>query len=63
MCIRDSFYVYLGIVLTLVYGAACVVRRLRNTRDITDFEDTLTGRRRSEPTVRAVEPATRRVEL
>ena len=42
-----SFYTFLGIVMTLIYGAACIVRRLRGARGVADLENDLTsnGRR------------------
>lgn len=41
------FYTFLGIVVTLIYGAACIVRRLRGARGVADLENDLTssGRR------------------
>lgn len=51
------FYVFLGIALTLVYGAACVFLRLRGTRGIADLENDLTAGGRSRGTARSSAPA------
>ena len=51
------FYVFLGIALTLAYGAACVFLRLRGTRGIADLENDLTAGGRSRGTARSSAPA------
>ena len=50
------FYTFLGIAMTLIYGAACIVRRLRGARGVVDLENDLTSNGRRPQ--RATRPAT-----
>lgn len=51
------FYIFLGIAVTAIYGAACVLLRLRGTRDISDLENDLTAGGRSRRAARPAAPA------